>query len=174
MLAGRLGHGQQQIDATVAPRSNDQGGPAQPEGARALLLVTRGAMTQALVTGVVRRSDGTPVAFSSVPPLRVLERPEPRGGRSVVRRPRRRRPRQQGHDTHLYVIQAQVGGEAGQPLFISPVPDRSTGLAVSTPVDVYAVASPVDVYVRTSDGKSAAVVLGAWKPLDIRGLTLPN
>ena len=68
-------------------------------------------------------------------------------------------------DAHLYVIQAQVGGEAGQRMFSSPVPGTATGLAVS---------GPVDVYVRTSDGRSAAGVLGSWKPLDVRGLTLPN
>jgi hypothetical protein len=174
VLAGRLGNRQRRIDAPWLRGATIRAVRLSPEGARALLLVTRGAVTQALVTGVVRRSDGIPVGFSSVPPLRVLgDLSRAVDGawsdaRDVVLLGSRTA------DTHLYVIQAQVGGEAGQPLFISPVPDRATGLAVSAPVDVYAVASPVDVYVRTSDGRSAAVVLGTWKLLDIRGLSLPD
>jgi hypothetical protein len=165
VLAGRLGNPQQQIDAPWLHGAVIRAVRLSPEGARALLLVTRSTGTEALVTGVVRRGDGTPISFSPVTPLRVLGDltravdgawSDPRnvvvlGSRTA--------------DTHLYVILAQVGGEAGQPLFSSPVSDRATGLAVS---------SPVDVYVRTSDGRSAASVLGSWKPLEIRGLTLPN
>jgi hypothetical protein len=174
VLAGRLGNRQRQIDAPWLRGATIRAVRLSPEGARALLLVTRGAAAQALVTGVVRRSDGTPVGFSPVPPLRVLSGLTRAvdgawsDARDVVVLGSR------AADTDLYVIRAQVGGEAAQPLFLSPVPDRATGLAVSTPVDVYSVSSPVDVYVRTSEGRSAAVVLGTWKPLDIRGLTLPE
>ena len=174
VLAGRLGLRQREIDAPWLRGAVIRAVRLSPEGARALLLVARGTGTQALVTGVVRGSDGTPVGFSPVTPLRVLgDLTRAVDGawsdaRDVVILGSR------AADAHLYVIQAQVGGGAGQPLFSSPVSDRATGLAVSTPVDVYVVSSPVDVYVRTSDGKSAASVLGTWKPLDIRGLTLPN
>jgi hypothetical protein len=165
VLAGRLGNRQREIDAPWLHGAVIRGVRLSPEGARALLLVTRGAGTEALVTGVVRRSDGSPVAFSPVTPLRVLgDLTRAVDGawsdtRNVVVLGSRTA------DTHLYVILAQVGGEAGQPLFSNPVSDRATGLAVS---------SPVDVYVRTSDGRSAASVLGSWKPLEIRGLTLPS
>jgi hypothetical protein len=122
-------------------------------------------VTQAVVTGVVRGTDGAPRAFSPVTPLRVLgDLTRAVDGawsdaRDVVVLGSR------ATDTHLFVIQAQVGGERGQTPISTRVPDDATGLAIS---------SPVDVYVRTADGKSAASVLGTWKPLDVRGLTLPD
>jgi hypothetical protein len=165
VLAGRLGNRQQQIQAPRLDGAAIRAVRISPEGARALLLVTRGTVTEAVVTGVVRRGDGTPVGFSSATPVRVLG-DLTRAVDGAWSDPRNvvvlgsRTP-----DAHLYVLQAQVGGEAGQPLFTSPVSAAATGLAVS---------SPVDVYVRTSDGRSAASVLGSWKPLDVRGLSLPN
>jgi hypothetical protein len=165
ILAGRLGNRQQQIQAPWLDGGAIRAVRISPEGARALLLISRGTTTQALVTGVVRRGDGTPVEFSSATPVRVLgDLTRAVDGawsdpRTVVVLGSR------APDAHLYVIQAQVGGEAGQPLFSSPVSAAATGLAVS---------SPVDVYVRTLDGRSAASVLGSWKPLDVRGLTSPN
>jgi Lipoprotein LpqB beta-propeller domain/Sporulation and spore germination len=174
VLAGRLGNRQQQVDAPWLDGAVVRAVRISPEGARALLLLARGRGTEAVVTGVVRRGDGTPVGFSAVTPLRVLGDLTRAvdgawsDGRDVVVLGSRTA------DAHLYVLQAQVGGESGQPLFGSPVPEKATGLAVSSPLDVYVVSSPVDVYVRTSDGRSAASVLGEWKPLEIRGLTLPN
>jgi hypothetical protein len=165
VLAGRLGSRQRLIDAPWLAGATIRAVRVSPEGARALLLVTRGSVTQALVTGVVRGTDGAPVALSAVPPLRVLgDLTRAVDGawadaRDVVVLGSRTA------DTHLYVFQAQVGGESGQALISSRVSDDATGLAVS---------SPVDVYVRTADGKSAASVLGRWKLLEIRGLTLPD
>ena len=165
VLAGRLGSRQRRIDAPWLQGATIRAVRISPEGARALLLITRGAVTQAVVTGVVRGKDGAPRAFSPVTPLRVLgDLTRAVDGawsdaRDVVVLGSR------ATDTHLFVIQAQVGGERGQTPISTQVPDDATGLAIS---------SPVDVYVRTADGKSAASVLGTWKPLDVRGLTLPD
>ena len=60
VLAGRLGERQQQIEAPWLGGATIRAVRVSPEGGRALLLISRGATTEAVVTGVVRRGDGTP------------------------------------------------------------------------------------------------------------------
>lgn len=165
VLAGRLGDRQREVTAPWLAGAGVEAVRISPEGARALLLVSRGGSTQAWITGVARLADGTPVGFSAGRPLRVvgdLTRAVDAGwsdaGDVVVLG-------SQG-DQHLYVLSAQVGGGRGQPLVGRWVPDNATGLAVS---------GSVNVYVRTADRGSYASVVGEWKKLsDVRDLTLPN
>jgi hypothetical protein len=166
VVAGALAAKQRTVGAVWLDGARVTSVRLSREGARALLLVVRNGVTQAVVTGVVRGEDGAPAGFATgaLPVIGDVGAARDAAwlddSRVVVLG---NDPARKG----LYVIGGQVGGEAGLPFVPKPAPAGAVGLAVN---------SDVDVYVRLAAGTTFAFasVPGVWKPMDVRDLTLPN
>jgi len=167
VLAGALGRGGRSVPASWLAGAQVLSLRVSPEGARALLVVRRGRITQAIVAGVERDRSGAPTRLSGRP-LTVL--PDLSSAvdagwsdtQQVIVLGSRAAPQQQG----TYAWRVLVGGEASLVLG-QPVPDAA-GLAVSA-------GDQLDVFVRVRDGQAAVVSsLGSWQPVAVRDVTLPS
>ena len=141
-----------------------------PEGARALLVVQRGDRTEAVVSGVVRAADGTPLrlargALSLLPDLTSAVDAGWRDPLQVaVLGVRSGSPR-----TSVWGV--RVGGDASALGSEIPARQQAVGLVVS--------GASVDIYVRTAARTAAGGALlsslgGGWKAIDVRAPALPG
>jgi hypothetical protein len=137
-----------------------------PEGTRALLVVQRGSRTEAVVTGVVRSVDGTPLrlarGFLSLLPD--LTSGVDAGWRDQLQMAvlgmRTGSPK-----TFVWVVRA--GGDVSALGSEIPARQVAVGLAVS--------GASVDTYVRTAAGGALLSSLGGgWKAIDVRAPALPG
>jgi hypothetical protein len=137
-----------------------------PEGTRALLVVQRGTRTEAVVSGVLRGADGTPLrlargALSLLPDLTY-------GVDAGWRDPLQMAVlgiRAGSPKTFVWVV--RPGGDVSALGSEIPVRQEAVGLAVS--------GASVDTYVRTAAGGALLSSLGGgWKPIDVRAPALPG
>ncbi len=137
-----------------------------PEGTRALLVVQRRTGTQVLVSGVVRRADGTPLrlaraALSLLPDLTA-------GVDAGWRDPLQMAVlgvRSGSPKTFVWAVRA--GGEVSALGSEIPAKQQAVGLAVS--------GASVDTYVRTASGGALLSSLGGgWKAIDVQAPALPG
>jgi hypothetical protein len=137
-----------------------------PEGTRALLVVQRGTRMLAVVTGVVRAPDGTPLrlaraALSLLPDLTVGVDAGWRDPLQVAVLGMR------SGSAKTFVWAVGAGGDVFA--LGSEISSRqaAVGLAVS--------GASVDTYVRTAAGGALLSSLGGgWKAIDVRAPALPG
>jgi hypothetical protein len=137
-----------------------------PDGTRALLVVQRGGRTDVVVSGVVRRADGTPLQLARtahvlLPDLtsavdagwRDPQQAAVLGARSGI--------------TGTFVWNVKVGGDVSD-VRSAPIPPKQVpvGLAVS--------GSSVDTYVRTAAGDALVSSLADWGRIAVRAPALPG
>jgi hypothetical protein len=137
-----------------------------PEGTRALLVVQRGNSTEVVVSGVVRRADGTPLrlaadALSLIPDLTAAVDAGWRDPlQMAVLGVRSGSPK-------TFVWAVSTGGDVSALGSEIPAKQQAVGLAVS--------GASVDTYVRTAAGGALLSTLGGgWKAIDVRAPALPG
>jgi hypothetical protein len=137
-----------------------------PEGARALLVVQRGARTEAVVSGVVRAADGTPLrlargALSLLPDLTSAVDAGWRDPLQVAVLG----VRSGSSKTSVWGVRA--GGDVSSLGSEIPAGQSAVGLVVS--------GASVDTYVRTAADRALLSSLGGgWKVIDLRAPALPG
>jgi hypothetical protein len=166
VLAGRVGHRQVAVPVPWLGAGRILSLRISPEGTRALLVVQRGAGTEAVVSGVVRTADGTPLrlARDAVSLLPDLTSGVDAGWRDQLQMAvlgmRSGSPK-----TFVWVVGA--GGDVSALGSEIPARQAGVGLAVS--------GASVDSYVRTAAGGALVSSLGGgWKPIDVRAPALPG
>jgi hypothetical protein len=166
VFAGRVGHRQVAVAVPWLGAGRIVSLRISPEGTRALLVVQRGTRTEAVVTGVVRAADGTPLRFArdALSLLPDLTFAVDAGWRDPLQMAvlgvRSGSPK-----TFVWLVGA--GGEVSDLGAEIPARQTAVGLAVS--------GASVDTYVRTAAGRALVSSLGGgWKEIDVRAPALPG